>query len=196
MKKINKWIWIFLLFLLVTQFIFSVTLIASEKDLIAEALYYLEQQNYKMAADILEKTLTLIWNKAPLELNNLCFTKEEATGFGFYLRRDDNHFKPGEDFFIYSEPKNYTIKEIDEGLYEIYFKEDLYFLDMEGNILGEQKDFLEYHIISHAPNKELFINNVITQNEPFPPGDYQFLLIVKDVASQKTVEKTINFVID
>ncbi len=85
MKKINKWIYVFLLFLLVTQFIFSVTLIASEKDLIAEALYYLEQQNYKMAADILEKTLTLIWNKAPLELNNLCFTKKKQVDLDFIL---------------------------------------------------------------------------------------------------------------
>ncbi len=194
----KKWLFFSVLFMVLffITFIFSATTIASEKNLIEEALLCLEKQDYQRSVNLLEKALSLIWNKAPLELNNLLFTDDEAGGFGFYQIRANNHFAQGETFFIYTEPKNYTIKEIDQNLYEIHIKEDLYILDREGNILWGKKDFLEYHIISHAANKELFITNTITQDTPFPKGEYQFQIVLKDVSSQKTVEKTIDFIID
>ncbi|HOR42141.1 MAG TPA: hypothetical protein PK111_03125 [Atribacterota bacterium] len=185
-----------LIFLLILIFISPVSWAATEESLIEEALFHLEQQNYQMAENLLEKALLLIWNKAPLELNNLTFTEDEAGGYGLYLDRDNNHFKSGETFFIYAEPKNYTIKEIDEELYEINFKEDIYILDMEGEILWGKKEYLDFHLISHSPNKEVLITNYITQDSPFPEGEYQFLIVIKDVFSQKTADETISFVID
>lgn len=195
MKRISVFC-LFLTVLFFTIFISPATLIASEKSLIEEALHYLEQQNYQRAYDVLEEALFLIWNKAPLQLNNLLFTNDEATGFGLYNIRSHNHFAQGETFFIYAEVKNYTLKETEQKLYEIYIKEDLYIMDKENNILWGKKDFLDYRLLTHSPNKELFITNTITQNQPFPKGEYQFLIVLKDVASQKTVEKTIAFVVE
>ncbi len=195
MKK-SIFLTVFLLFSITVFFFTSATILASEQDLIKESLTYLEKQDYQSAAYLLEGVLSLIWNKAPLELNNLIFCEGEPGGFGFYQERPNNIFSEGEPFYLYAEPKFYSIMEIEENLFEIYFKEDLYILDKENNILWGQKDFLESHIISHTPNKELFVFNTITQDDPFPKGEYQFLLVLKDVKSQKTVEQAISFVIE
>ena len=195
--KRNKFVpVIFLIFSLIMLLVFSVTIIASEQDLIKESLTYLEKQDYRSAAHLLEEALSLIWNKSPLELNNLIFCEGESGGFGFYQKRTDHNFVEGETIYLYTEPKYYSIIKMGEELFEIHFKEDLYILNPEGTILWGQKDFLEYHITSYAPNKEVFIFNTITQDDPFPKGEYQFLLVLKDVASQKTVEQAISFVIE
>jgi len=196
-----KRIYLFLCFsfISVVLILTSITLVASEnseKMSIEQSLEYLEQKNYNMAIKSLEKALLSLREKAQLELNELHFTENEALGFGMYDLRKNNTFARGETFYIYVEPKNFTTKEIEENLFEIHIKEDLYILDMEGNILWGQKDFLDYHIFSHRPNNEIFITNAVTQDTPFPQGEYQFQLVVKDVFSQKTVEQTIKFIVD
>lgn len=195
MKK-NRLLIVVLLILSFTMlFLFPLTIIASEQDLIKESLNYLEKQDYQSAAYLLEEVLSLIWNKSPLELNNLIFCEEKPEGFGFYQKRANHNFTEGETFFLYAEPKYYSIVEVEEGLFEVHVKGDLYVLDMEGNLLFGQRDLWDYHITSHAPNKEIFI----TYSDfflDFPQGEYQFLLVLKDVASQKTVEQAISFVIE
>ena len=193
MKKTNR-LFCFVLIMVLTL-IMTITTIASEKTLIEQSLEYFKQQNYNMVIVTLEKALLSIRQKAQLQLKNVQFTENEATGFGMYRVRQNANFEPGETFLIYAEPRNYTIKKIEEELFEIHFKEDIYLLDSEGNILWGQKDYLDYHVFSHHPNNEIFITNTITQNSPFPKGEYQFQLVLKDVLSQKTVEQTIEFVI-
>jgi len=194
MKKLIKCLhFIFVITLII---IIPMTIMASEKKLIEQSLEYLEEQNYIMAIDTLEKALLSIREKSQLQLKNLQFTEDNATGFGMYQVRQDATFTQGETFLIYAEPKNYNIKEIEQGLFEIHIKEDLYILDMEGNILWGQKDFLDYHIFSHNPNNELYISNTVTQDTPFPKGEYQFQLVLKDVFSQKTVEQNIEFIVE
>jgi hypothetical protein len=194
MKKTN--IWLFLALIIGLLSIMPTTIVAQDTILIEQSLEYLQQQNYNMAIDSLEKAILLLREKAKLELKNLQFTEDEATGFGMYQTRQDGYFAQGETFLIYTEPKNYTVKVIEQGLYEIHIKEDIYILDKEGNILWGQKDFLDYHLISHAPNNEVFITNTITQDTPFPKGEYQFQLVLKDVFSQKTVEQNIEFIVE
>jgi len=155
-----------------------------------------ERQNYNMAIKSLEEALMSIREMAALELNNATFTSNEAMGFGMYQKRDHATFAQGETFYMYVEPKNYSIKQIEEELFEIHIKEDLYILDMDGNILWGQKDFLDYHIFSYKPNNEIFITNTVTQDSAFPKGEYQFQLVIKDVFSQKVVEQTIEFIIE
>jgi len=102
---------------------------------------------------------------------------------------------PGETFFIYGEAKNYTIKESQNNLYEIYLKEDLYILDQDNNVLWGQADYLDFHITSHSKNNDLLITSTLKQTSPFPIGNYKFRLVLKDVFSQKTTETIIEFTI-
>lgn len=195
MKKLICLFLALILGLTVIVFI-PVTILASEVTLVEQALEHIQNKDYAAVVDLLEEALLLVREKAPLELKNLQFTESEAGGFGMYQTRQNNTFIQGETFLIYAEPKNHTTKEIEQGLYEIHIKEDIYILDMEGNILWGQKDFLDYHIFSHSPNKEIFITNSITQDTPFPKGEYQFQLVLKDVFSQKTIEQSIAFAVE
>ena len=169
------------------------TFAKTEKEYIGQALNYLEGNKYTEAVGELEEALILIKNKANLGFANVLFVKEEAPGFGMYNARENSTFAQGETFYMYGEAKNYTIKEIDENLFEIHLKEDIYILDEENNILFGQTDFLDYHISSHSKNLDLFISNTLSQTSPFPVGNYKFRLVLKDVFSQRTTEAIIEF---
>jgi len=168
---------------------------SEEKDYINWALKLIDEEKYNEAVGELERTLMVVRSKADLEFVNVTFTNEEAWGFGMYNQRQDTVFAQGETFLMYGEAKNYTIKEIKKDLYEIYLKEDIYILDKNNNVLFKQEDFLDYHITSHSKNFDLFINNTLTQTSPFPVGNYKFLLVLKDVFSEKTAEVTIDFTV-
>lgn len=168
---------------------------SEEKDYIDRALILIDEEKYNEAVRELEEALMVVRSKADLEFVNITFTDEEAWGFGMYNQREDSIFAQGETFLMYGEARNYTIKEIKKGLYEIYIKEDMFILDKNNNVLFKQEDFLDYHITSHSKNFDLFITNTLTQTSPFPVGDYKFLLVLEDVFSGKIAEVTIDFTV-
>jgi len=182
-----------LIFIITNFVMFSFA--SEEKDYINRALKLIDEEKYNEAVRELEEALMVVRSKADLEFVNVTFTNEDAWGFGMYNQRKDTIFAQGETFLMYGEAKNYTIKEIKKDLYEIYLKEDIYILDKNNKVLFKQEDFLDYHITSHSKNFDLFINNTLTQTSPFPVGDYKFLLVLKDVFSEKTTEVTIDFTV-
>lgn len=195
MNVIKKSVFIGIVLIFVISSISVFSFAREEKEYINQALKYLDENKYNEAAIELEEALVLIKGKADLEFVKVSFTQDEAWGFGMYTPRGNATFAQDETFFIYGEAKNYTIKEIEKDLYEIYLKEDIYILDQDNNILFWQADFLDYHITSHSKNFDLFINNTITQTSPFPAGNYKFRLVLKDVFSQKTTEAIIEFTV-
>ncbi len=182
-SSVKKFISIGLILILTLSSITVLSLASEEKDHINKALKYLDENKYNEAVVELEEALVLVRSKADLEYVNVVYTEDEAWGFGMYNPRGNTTFTQGETFFIYGEAKNYTIKRVEKGIYEIYLKEDLYILDEDNDVLFGQADFLDYHIMSHSRNFDLFINNTITQTSPFPVGNYKFRLVLKDVFS-------------
>ena len=162
---------------------------------IQKATEYLQEEQFNSAIEELETALNLIRQKASLEFNKVQFVKEESQGYGLYQPRENNIYSSGETFLIYGEPKNYMIRKTAEGLHEIYLKEDFYILDRENNVLFGQVDFGEFHHKSRSPNSEIIFTNTITQEPAFPPGEYRFRLVLKDVFSQRVAEVTLDFII-
>lgn len=162
-SSVKKFISIGLILILTLSSITVLSLASEEKDHINKALKYLDENKYNEAVVELEEALVLVRSKADLEYVNVVYTEDEAWGFGMYNPRGNTTFTQGETFFIYGEAKNYTIKRVEKGIYEIYLKEDLYILDEDNDVLFGQADFLDYHIMSHSRNFDLFINNTITQ---------------------------------
>jgi len=195
MNLTKKFVFISTVLIIILSSLILSSFAIEEKDHINQALKFIDEEKYNEAVVELDEVLTLVRSKSNLEFVNVVFTNEEAGGFGLYNQRENATFASGETFFIYGEAKNYTIKENQNNLYEIYLKEDLYILDQDNNVLFGQADFLDYHITSHSKNSDLFINNTITQTSPFPVGNYKFRLVLKDVFSQKTTEAIIEFTI-
>jgi hypothetical protein len=191
LSKKNILLGLVLIFIITSFAMFSFA--SEEKDYINQALKLIDEEKYNEAVEELEKALALIRNKANLELINVVFTDEEAWGYGIYNPRENATYAPGETFLIYAEPKNYSTKEVEKGIYEIYLKEDLFLLDQDNNMLFGQIDFAEFRTKSHRKNSEIMFITTIEQIEPFPIGNYKFRLVLKDVFSQKTTEVTIDF---
>ena len=55
--------------------------------------------------------------------------------FGIFNPRENTIFSQNDTIFIYAEPKNYTFKEIQKGLYEMHFKGEIYLLDSSNKVL-------------------------------------------------------------
>lgn len=195
MNLTKKFVFISTVLIIILSSLILSSFAIEEKDHINQALKFIDEEKYNEAVVELEEVLTLVRSKSNLEFVNVVFTNEEAGGFGLYNQRENATFAPGETLFIYGEAKNYTIKENQNNLYEIYLKEDLYILDQDNNVLFGQVDFGEFHKTSHSKNNDLFLYTTITQTDPFPVGNYKFRLVLKDVFSQKTTEAIIEFTI-
>ena len=194
MKKISpKLLMIFFLVGLLLTYFSLFVLAEPYEENIQKATEYLQEDKFNEAIKELETVLTLIRPKAKLEFNKVQFVKDDPPGYGIFQPREKNSFSSGETIFIYGEPKNFTIKEIEKDIFEIYLKEDLYLLDQENNILFGQIDILEYHTQTRSPNSDIFFTNYITQEEPFPPGKYKIRIVLKDAYSQRTEEVTLDF---
>ncbi len=183
-----------LIFITISFAMFSFA--SEEKDYIYQALKLIDEEKNNEAVGELEKALAIVKTKADLELINLFLCKENPSMFGIYNPRENVIFSQDDTIFIYGEPKNYTYKEIQKGLYEIHFKAEIYLLDSSDNVLTGDINFLDFPLTSRAKNSEIFISSELpVKNLSLPSGDYKFRFILKDALSQKTTEATIDFTI-
>lgn len=184
-------------FLVIFLLLISVlpVLVSSYETNIQKATEYLQQGKFNEAILELENALMLIRQNAKLEFNKVQFVSEEPQGYGIYYPRDNNIFSFGETIYIYGEPENYTIKEIENGIFEIYLTEDLYILDKENKVLFGQIDFGEFHYLTRSPVQDMMFYNTVTQDPAtaFPPGEYKLRLVLKDIPSQRMVEALLDF---
>jgi len=191
----KKYIFLGLILIFIITSLAMLSFASEEKDYINRALKLIDEEKYNEAVEELEKALAIVRSKANLEFVNITFTDEEAWGFGIYNSRKNAIFTQGETFFIYGELKNFSTKEIEKSLYEIYIKSDLFVLDQDDNVVFGQIDFGEFRVTSHRKSSELMFNTFVEQIDHFPIGNWKFRLVLKDVFSQKTTEVTIDFTI-
>jgi len=169
---------------------------SEEKEYIDSASKLIDEEKYNEAVGELEEALAILRNKADLELVNLFLCEEDPPMFGIYNPRENVVFGQKDTIFIYAEPKNYTYKEIQKGLYEMHFKAEIYLLDSSDNVLTGDINFLDFPLTSRAKNSEIFISSEFpVKNLSLPYGAYKFRFILKDALSQKTTEATIEFTI-
>ena len=167
---------------------------SEEKDYINQALKLIDEEKYNEAVGELEEALAIIRNKASLELVNLFFCEELPQMFGIYNPRENTLFSSEDTLFFYGEPKNCIYKEIQEGLYQMHFKVEIYLLDSDNNVLFGEMNYLDFPLTSRARNSEIFIfDDIPVKQLDLSPGNYKFRLVLKDALSQKTTEATIEF---
>ena len=194
LSKKNILLGLVLIFVITSFAIFSFA--SEEKDYISQALKLIDEEKYNEAVGELEEALAIVKTKADLELINLFLCEEDPPMFGIYNPRENVIFSQDDTIFIYGEPKNYTYKEIQKGLYEIHFKAEIYLLDSSDNVLTGDINFLDFPLTTRAKNSEIFISSELpVQNLSLPSGDYKFRFILKDALSQKTAEATIDFTV-
>jgi len=194
MKTIKNIIFIGLLFVLLACCLTLPVIAQEENDYINQALKFLDENKYNEALTKLEEALALVKSKASLQLNNLYFCTEDPQMFGIYNIRTNTKFNQNDVFYMYGEPKNFTHKKIQEDIYQLHFKGEIYLLDSDNNVIFGEMNFLDYPLTSHVRNSEIFISAAIPVNNlGLSAGNYKFRLVIKDVLSQKTAEAMLEF---
>jgi hypothetical protein len=149
---------------------------------------------FGQADDILklkEKIIEL-QNKGELGFRNFAICSN-IIGFGSYVPVAAPAFKAGDQILFYYEPLNvFTSRR--EGLYEIWYTQDMIVLDAKGNVLLNKADALDFHYTSKTPVLDLYATNSLDVGG-LAPGKYQFKAVLKDRLRNKQIAKIVEFTI-
>jgi hypothetical protein len=132
-----------------------------------------------------EAAVVEAWEKTPLTMRRVVFVAEPPAGFGQFVERKSNIFKPGEKLVAYAEPVGYGWKESGKGSFEFGFNVDFLVKTREGKVLAGQENFAKLTEMSRARNREFMVT--LTMNVTgAPPGDYVLEYKLRDLASDKS----------
>jgi hypothetical protein len=149
---------------------------------------------FGQAEDILklkEKIIEL-QNKGELGFRNFTICTN-IIGFGSYVPVPAPVFKAGDQIQFYYEPVNvFTGRR--EGLYEIWYTQDMVVQDVKGNVLLNKADALDFHYTSKTPVLDLYVTNSLDVSG-LAPGKYQFKAVLKDKLRNKQIAKAVEFTI-
>ena len=156
-------------------------------DLLKEASASWAKGDMKKALMQADQASQNIWQKTPLYIKKHLLTDGEALTYGGYKVRPNNIYKaPKARVTIYLEPVGYRFFKQADGMYSFGFRADFALLDKEGNILMGKENFMKLNYLSHAFNREAFVNlnvNIVG----LPPGEYVMALRLHDTANQDAV---------
>lgn len=132
------------------------------------------------------------WNQTAFNATFSTYVEEfTAVGYGVYEEHGDI-FAPGETMVLYVEPVGYDHEQVlDENgdtLYVMNFTADYIISDANGTELQAIEDIPVGMIASHRPNTELFLELSLTQEQPFPDGNYEVRYVVTDEVSGESFE--------
>ena len=132
------------------------------------------------------------WNRTTFNATFSTFVEPNTTaGFGVY-KEHSNVFGPGERIVLYVEPVGYSHKPIADNqgktLYLINMTADLVIADSNGTMLAAINNIPVESIASHRTNTELFLELTLTQQRPFPVGDYTIRYTITDEVSGKSFQ--------
>lgn len=139
-----------------------------------------------------EQYLT-VWNQTEFNIAFSTYVEpDSAAAYGIYEEHDDV-FRPGETMVLYIEPVAFGHGQIldDQGNTQQYlmnFTADFLIADANGNELLTFEDVPLGSIVSYRQNTELFLELTITQDQPFPVGDYMITYIIHDQVSGESLE--------
>jgi hypothetical protein len=141
-----------------------------------------------------EQYLT-VWNQTVFNIAFSTYVEPgSAAAYGIYEEHDNNNniFRPGETIVLYIEPVAFGHRQIldDQGntQYLMNFTADFLIADANGNELLTFEDVPLGSIVSYRQNTELFLELTITQDQPFPVGDYIITYIIHDQVSGESLE--------
>jgi len=138
-----------------------------------------------------------VWDNTTFTSQFDAFIAEGShSGYGIYREHvPANVFRPGETIVLYVEPVGFGHRLIadastsdvgDNGtsspnaLYLINMTADIIISDSAGNVLQTLKDLPAESFISHRQNTEFSLTLTLSQEDPFPVGDYLLSYIVHD----------------
>jgi len=139
----------------------------------------------------LKEKIIEIQNRGELGFRNFAFCSAIA-GYGSYVPLTSPVLDKNGELLVYYEPVNvFTAKK--EGLYEIWYTQDMVLLDEKGTLLQEWPNALAFHYTTRTPLLDFWAQNSLTLGGQVPVGKYQFKAVLKDKLSGKSSIKVLAF---
>jgi hypothetical protein len=115
-----------------------------------------------------------VWNNTVFNSRFDVFIAEGShLGYGLYREHvPANVFRPGETIVLYMEPVGFA--------HEPNMTADYIISDSSGTVLATIEDLPAASLFSHAQNTEFSLTLTLSQEEPFPAGDYIITYVVHD----------------
>jgi hypothetical protein len=156
-----------------------------------------EQTNGLAELETAKQQYLSVWNHTAFSSQFDVFVAEGThSGYGVYREHiPANVFRPGETIVLYLEPIGFGHQPItdtstqDGGnnstattrtLYLINMTADYIISDSSGTELATIEDLPASNLISHRQNTEFSLTLTLSQEEPFPVGDYLVTYVVHD----------------
>lgn len=140
---------------------------------------------------VLKNKILDLQNKGELDFVDFTLCSK-IFGFAYYVPLPEPVVDRSGTLLVYYEPANvYTSQR--NGLYELWYTQDMVLMDASGKVINEWKDILSFKYTAKKPVLDLFAENSIDLKGQLPPGKYKFKAILKDQLSGKTSTKTIDF---
>jgi len=139
----------------------------------------------------LKEKIIELQNKGELGLRSFTFCSK-ILGFASYVPLENSVIDKNGELLAYYEPVNIFTRK-NQGMYEIWFTQDMIVLDDKGGVVQEWKDILDYHQSTRLPVLDVYAQNNISLGGQLPPGKYTFKAVLKDKLSGKTATKTAEF---
>lgn len=138
-----------------------------------------------------------VWNQT--EFNAAFSTYVQpftAAGYGVY-EEHGSVFDPGETMVLYVELVGYDHMPVtddqNDTLYLMNMTADYIIASANGTKLQAIENVPAGSIVSHRPNTELFLELSLTQDKPFPEGNYLITYVITDEVSGESfaIEKQV-----
>jgi len=154
-----------------------------------------------------------VWNNTPFNSQFDVFIAEGThAGYGIFREHvPANVFRPGETIVLYVEPVGFghepiaeTTGTVDGGnsttipsmLYLINMTADMIISDSSGTVLQTLENLPTESFVSHRQNTEFSLTLTLSQEQPFPDGDYIISYILHDQVTGKSFQLDRRITID
>ncbi|MFZ2055332.1 MAG: hypothetical protein WAU81_14185 [Candidatus Aminicenantales bacterium] len=139
----------------------------------------------------LKEKIIEIQNTGELGFRHFTFCSN-IIGFGSYVPMAEPVLDKNGELVVYYEPVNvFTSKK--EGLYEIWYTQDMALLNTKDEVLREWPNILNFHYTTKTPVLDLYAQNSVTLGGQVPAGHYKFKAVLKDKLSGKSAVKIVDF---
>ncbi len=139
----------------------------------------------------LKEKIIELQNKGILGFQNFTLCSK-IFGFASYVPLSEAVVDKNGTLLVYYEPVN-VFTNVKDGLYEIWYTQDMTLLKENGDVVQEWKDILSFHYTTKKPVMDLFAQNSIDIKGQLSVGKYKFRAVLHDRLSEKSATKTIDF---
>ncbi len=134
----------------------------------------------------LREAVAAAWKRLPFTAIEVHLVAAPPTGFGEYIPRVDNVYRPSEPLILYMEPVGFGVRfDQDKTAYTYHISADFNLVDAWGHVVSGRRQFGRFEGESrHFPSR---LPLTFTYSlSGLPPGEYRLETVLRDMIKKKS----------